>query len=381
MILPLTVSLIAPVLAGDDDTDKRLSALEDGFEAIAADFENFTLSDIVPPVGEGSHTLGPAASKVYGQSDGSLSIGGYGEAVYTNPDGGDPATFDMLRTVFYFGYKFNENWVFNSEIELEHADESFVEFAYIDYLGCENVNFRGGLMLTPMGLINEYHEPTTFLGAARPHTEGYIIPTTWREGGVSIYGEVGDFDYQVAIMGGLDGSGFGGQSGLRGGRQKGSKALAEDLAFVASLDYTGTNGLIVGASIYEGDSGQGQAGGDMTTSIVEAHVDYKNGPWWGRALVADAAVDDRVAGDMDLSGWYAELGYDVFANDDSKALYPYLRLEDIDTDITAGGIEDTATTIGLHYRPIDQIVIKADVTTYDDEMLADRLMITLGWVF
>ena len=378
MISPLLFLL--PFAAAGAQDDQRLDVLEDKFEALASDFENFTLSDVVPPVGEGSHGLGPAASKVYNTGEGQLSIGGYGEAEYISPDDGT-AEFDLHRAVLYFGYKFDEKWIFNSEIELEHVKESYVEFAYVDYLHSDAANFRGGLMLVPMGLVNEHHEPTTFLGASRPLTESYVLPSTWREGGLSVYGESGGFDYQLALLNGMDGSGFGGPKGLRSGRQKGAEALAEDLAFVASLDYTDTPGLIIGASVYSGDSGQGQSGGGMETSIFEAHVDYKNGPWWARALVSEASVDDRAAGDMDLSGWYAEVGYDLLGNNPEKSLYPFVRLEDIDTDITAGGIEDTATTFGLHYRPIDNIVIKADIADYDEDALSDRFMVTLGWVF
>jgi hypothetical protein len=372
------LALLLPLLAQDED--ERLDTLEEQFQALASDLEGLTLGDVISPVGEGSHGVGPAAAKVYNAPEGTLSIGGYGEAEYTSPDEGD-ADFDLHRAVFYFGYKFDENWVFNSEIEIEHADEAFVEFAYVDYLHSDAANFRGGLMLVPMGLVNEYHEPTTFLGASRPLTESYVLPSTWREGGVSVYGEVGGFDYQLALLNGFDGNDFGGTKGLRSGRQKGSGALAEDLAVVASIDYTDTPGLVVGASIYSGDSGQGQGNGDMGTSIIEAHVDYKSGPWWFRALMSDASVDDRAAGDMDLSGSYAEVGYDLLTDDTVRSLYPFIRIEDIDTDVSAGGVEDTATTLGLHYRPLDNIVIKADVADYEDDALSDRFMITLGWVF
>ena len=55
--------------------------------------------------------------------------------------------------------------------------------------------------------------------------------------------------------------------------------------------------------------------------------------------------------------------------------------EDIDTDISAGGVDESATTFGLHYRPIDNVVIKADISDYEEDALDDRFMITLGWVF
>ena len=50
-------------------------------------------------------------------------------------------------------------------------------------------------------------------------------------------------------------------------------------------------------------------------------------------------------------------------------------------EINTGSKEDTATTFGLHYRPIDNVVFKADVADFDDDEFDDRLMITMGWIF
>ena len=206
--------------------------------------------------------LGPAASKVYRGGQG-VSIGGYGEFVYSNPsstreDGapsGASSQIDALRGVIYVGYKFDDRFLFNSEIEFEHGSTSeegsvSLEFAYLDwrFKGLEgSTGLRGGLVLLPMGFINELHEPPTYLGVSRPETERRIIPTTWRELGIGMFGAVGDFDWRAFVVNGLDGSGFDG-SGLRGGRQKGSKALAEDFALSARVDWGGVPGLALGLS-------------------------------------------------------------------------------------------------------------------------------------
>jgi len=365
----------------EESTEERLRALEDQFEALAGDVEGFELRDVMPPVGEGVHGLGPASSKVY-HKDSGISIGGYGELRYKNfSKGNSTDEFDLSRAVLYFGYKFSDKWVFNSEIEFEHADETFVEFAYLDYLHQDSLNFRGGLVLSPMGLVNELHEPTTYLAANRSLTESYIIPSTWRENGLGVFGELGGFDYRAYLITGFDGAGFGGKKGLRGGRQKGSKALAEDIGVVARFDWTDTPGLLLGTSAYFGDAGQNQGAGDMETTIVEVHADYRSGPFWGRALIADASVDDRDAGDMDLGGWYVEAGWDLMNKNDEQSLYPFLRYEDIDTDVSAGGIQDTALTFGLHYQPHPQIVFKLDHTDYDDDADDDVTTFLIGYVF
>jgi hypothetical protein len=238
-------------------------------------------------------------------------------------------------------------------------------------------------MLTPMGLVNEMHEPTTFLGSTRPLTESYVIPSTWRENGLGIFGRRGDLAYKLYVINGMDGSAYGGENGhgLRDGRQKGAKATAEDVAVVGSLSWTPTPGLALGLSAYEGAAGQNAGEGDMDTSIFELHADYRSGPFWGRALVADARVRDRAAGDMNLGGGYLEAGYDILAESETQSLYPFVRWETIDTDVSALGFEDDVLTVGLHYRPIDQVVFKLDHATFQDGTHEDVTTFLIGYVF
>jgi hypothetical protein len=128
-------------------------------------------------------------------------------------DGND--TVDTQRVVLYFGYKFTDRIIFNSEIEFEHAStgvnvqgdqgEVSVEFALLDFLLLQEINLRGGLLLAPFGIINEVHEPTTFFGVFRPLTERFVIPTTWRENGIGIFGDfdlskAGNLSYKAYLM-------------------------------------------------------------------------------------------------------------------------------------------------------------------------------------
>jgi hypothetical protein len=222
----------------------QLAQLRRQIEALTREIEELRLGEeVVVAADTGLYGFGPAASKVYRTTQG-VSIGGYGEALYENfsdlTEDGNPSgktdQIDFLRAVFYFGYKFNDRLLFNSEIELEHASTSqsgsvSVEFAYLDYRATNLLGVRGGLVLIPMGFINELHEPPTFLGTERPETEQRIIPTTWRENGVGVFGEAGGFVYRGYLVNGLDAVGGGSSkaagfsaAGLRGGRQKGSKA-------------------------------------------------------------------------------------------------------------------------------------------------------------
>lgn len=399
---------------GDEPPAGRLAELERRIEVLAAELERLELGEAAVGADESVFGLGPAASKVYRRDEG-LSIGGYGEMLYENPeserDDGSPADasdqVDFLRAIVYFGYKFNDRFLFNSEIEIEHADEAFVEFAYLDYLWRPEASLRAGLLLIPMGFLNELHEPTVFLGARRPDVEQVIIPTTWRENGFGLFGEVGELSYRTYVVNGLRGESFS-AGGLRGGRQKGSKALAEDLAWVGRIDWTPAPGLLVGGSAYVGGSGQGieDARGrviGLDTTILEGHAEWR---WRGlelRALVARAELDDvarlnRVKGLVgsasvgeELSGFYLQAGYDVLSRVSSeRQLIPYVRFEEYDTQdaVPAGFAKNPANdveslTVGLAFKPIDQIVIKADYQDYDNGAgtATDQFNVALGYIF
>jgi hypothetical protein len=272
--------------------EQKNAELEQRLEAVADEQERFALGDLVPPIQESRYGLGPAASKVYAGPEG-LSIGGYGEALYQARNGRAADEVDLLRAVLYFGYRFSPRWVFNSEIEFEHAGEEVgVEFAYIDYLYRQALNFRAGLVLIPMGFKNELHEPQTFLTATRGEVERRILPTTWRENGIGAFGDTGPLSYRAYVVNGFDASGFS-ETGLRGGRQNGSEALVEDAALVARLDWTDTPGLVAGGSFYSGDAGQDQAGlGDTRTTVAELHAEWRSRGLWLRALGSMAWVDD-----------------------------------------------------------------------------------------
>jgi len=182
---------------------------------------------VLPAPGKALHGFGPAASKVYGL-DGGLALGGYGEALFSARSGPANDELDLLRLVLYVGYRFDEHWVFNSEIEYEHGGEEVgVEFATLDFLWRPELNLRAGMVLVPMGFVNELHEPPTFLAAQRGELERRLLPTTWRENGIGVFGDAGPVSYRGYLINGFDAAGFSDQ-GLRGGRQGGSEASAED---------------------------------------------------------------------------------------------------------------------------------------------------------
>ncbi len=450
-VMTLTAVIAGPLLAQEPDLEKRLEELQRQvellqqelaardsatvaelrrqIEIITRELEEMKLGrEVVVQADTGVYGFGPAASKVYQVNQG-VSIGGYGEMLYERFSGkredGTPSDktdqIDFLRAVVYVGYKFDERFLFNSELEFEHASTGqagsvSVEFAYLDYLAWENAGLRAGLVLVPMGFLNELHEPSTFLGTERPETERRIIPTTWRENGIGAFGDLGGFALRGYVVNGLDAVGGGSSkadgfsaSGLRGGRQKGSKAVAENFAGVARVDYVGALGLTVGTSVYAGKSGQGASSPldgstiDALTAIWEGHAEYRARGLDLRGVFALAHVDDvehinaakDLTGDESVGerqvGWYLQAGYDVLHSAaTTHQVIPYVRYEQIDTQarVPDGFAADPANdasivSIGAAWKPITNLVVKADyqIRSNKADTGIDQFNAAIGYVF
>lgn len=381
--------LLTPALTAQKSAEERIAELERQVQSLDQELEAMQFGeDLFAPVGAvGQAGLAPAASKIYSTDQG-LSIGGYGEMLYTDRDSG--AELDLYRAIVYLGYRFDEKWLFNSEIEWEHVGETALEFAYLEYQHNEQFNLRLGHMLVPMGIVNQLHEPTTFLSPNRPLVERFILPTTWHENGVAAYGTTGDFDYHVALMNGFDADGFDLESsGLRGGRQKGSEAKADDLAAILRLDWTGVDGLWLGGSVYLGDSGQDSGAADFATTVFELHAQYEYQGFISRAVYASASVDDAdqlttASASDELAGYYLDLGYDVFADHDTEvSLTPFLRYSAYDlSEDSAADTEVTRLMLGLAYQPIPQLIFKAAFTQEEQGAIDDDIIeFSTGYVF
>ena len=359
--------------------------------------------------------LAPSAAATYRRASEGVSFAGYGEMLLENFNsenesgvGRAPTTrLDFLRHILYAGYRFNDKFLFNSEIEVEHADEISVEFAYVDYLASDNLTLRGGMILLPLGLVNEFHEPTVFTGAKRPETEQRILPTTWRENGAGILGSAGIVNFRAYMTNGLRSAGFS-SAGLRGGRQKGSKALAANLAFSGRLDITPVPGIVAGLGLYNGGSGQEQVvldGSrlDVGTTVVEVHGRAQLRGFDLRALIAQASVDQAGRASRALGlpsgssiaetmqGGYLQAGYNVLSQFGTRlALTPYARYERVDTQhrVPAGSVRDLSRdgvlkTLGVELKPIPNVAIKTDYQWIANEAGTGRnqFNVNLGYAF
>ena len=382
--------------------DERIRVLEEQVATLAAELSENRISEAVPADSEFDPVwgVGSSASKVYSQ-DGGLSIGGYGEVRFQH-NSTDDDIFDALRAVLYVGYKFSDSWVLNSEIEFEHGGGSdvFVEFLNLDYLHSDALNFRVGLILIPMGFVNQLHEPTFYYGASRPEVEKTIIPSTWRENGAGFFGRFGDrVTYQAYAVSSFEGSNFN-ASGFRPGRQKGMKAITNDWSFVVRTDLAAMSGLNVGASVYYGNQGQDQSVGttqvgNLSTAISELHAEYQRYGFTVRGLFSQAfvdnpdalnfGIDEVIAGGGDaadaamkggflaesLLGGYVEFAYDIMPRllpETEQSFEPFFRYERLNTQSRMQSATFARTlkydrhlyTVGLQYQPIPQVVFKLD---------------------
>lgn len=374
------------------ETNRRLDILSE-------EIEKLKLGDVAVPELHPQYGLGPAAAKVYSLKHHGVSIAGYGEIVYENysrkMDDGSKSTMpdkaDFLRNVVYVGYRFNDWILFNSEVEFEHGStgkggEVSVEFGYVELMVNRHVNIRAGMVLPPVGIINEKHEPSTFFGTLRPQVEQRIIPSTWRTNGVGVYGEITqDVQYRMYVVEGLDASKFSDSDGLRGGRQSGARSKVENFGVTGKLEYVGLAGLVTGASFYHGNSDQSV--NDTTkvpTTVLSVHVEWawkglESRALWARNTIENAgqvgAATAKTIGSQ-MHGWYAVVGYDVMpwmAPGTEQYLAPFVQYESFDThaEVPAGAIRNKAfdqkiLTMGISYKPHPNVAFKADYRNNDN---------------
>ena len=382
-------------------------------------FTIFAVSNSYAQTVQDSITFDPqkqlnAAQRILsGNYGGAVTVGAYGELVYNQPESQN-GVLDVHRLVLLFGYRFNEKTQFVTEVEIEHVEEVFVEQAFVNYAVAPNVNLRGGLMLVPMGIVNEFHEPTTFNGVDRPNVDHEIIPTTWRELGVGVSGRFNEISlgYQAYVFNGFKstmsdgGSGItgflGGKSGLRGGRQKAIESTVDSPTFSAKLDYYGIPGLRLGLSGYFGDTQaeddiEDMDGANIGISMIglDARYAYQRfaarGQFIHASLSGTEAYNNLTNRDLGsaLQGWYVEAAYNLLPQEKKQRLFAFARYEQYDTHAdTAGSLprndayNRTDLTTGLSYHIAPGVVLKGDYQFRDNAVsggdVANQLNFGIG---
>ena len=299
-------------------------------------------------------------------------LGGYGELHYNNLDSKDE--IDFARFVLFFGHQFTDRLRFWSEVELEHAvsgdgEEGEVELeqAYVEYDITANHHAKAGLFLLPVGILNETHEPPTFYGVERNPIETNIIPTTWWVGGAALNGEVAaGWSYDVGIHEGMKTSADS-RYAVRSGRQKTSKADANDLAGTARIKWTGMAGVELAASVqYQSDMTQGEDPDAGHAWLFETHANIQRGPFGFRALYARWDLDGdgpESLGADEQVGFYIEPSFKITPKGGVFARYNQW-------DNEAGSSsksEKKQYDAGFNFWPHPDVVLKADYQKQDNQ--------------
>lgn len=369
-------------------------------------------------------------------------IGGYGEMAASYKDYGlnrftgrtqgnsryDRKTISIPRFVIAGDYRFNRWWQLGAEIEFEAGGTGIAyEFEKKENLEYETevekggevaleqfhvtatihpaFNVRLGHIVVPVGLTNAHHEPINFFGVYRPEGESAILPCTWHETGMEIFGEVGrewtHFAYQAQIVAGLNAQGFTRDNWVKGGKQG---FFEEDNfsspAYVARLDYLGVPALRVGGSFYFlPDAGKNcdnltffSGMGRLPVRIWTADFEYKNRWVTARGNMVhgnlgssyaitqqkelfqkNAAPYSKMAPIAKYAVSYAgEVGVNIgaFFSKPQVRLYPFVRYEYYNPQekgergqTMEARLQTSMWTLGINWYALPNLVIKADWTT------------------
>ncbi len=304
----------------------------------------------------------------------------------------------LTRNVLFFGHRFDDRFLFFSEMELENAKigpdaggEISMEQLFLKININRDIYLVTGLFIPRIGIINENHLPNTFNGNDRPYVETYVIPSTWRDIGIGLYGQtraIPGLNYSVALLNGLDASGFKFGSGIQGGRFEGSFATASNIAVTGALLYYYRDFRFQVSGYYGGSSGLSKIEADSLrldygafgnpVAVGEANVQYHNKGWQIKALATMVSISQ--AGSINrayanntpelMTGAYGEIGYNMlylFKPKPKQNLTLFCRYEtmNLNAKIPTNGVEDdfqqkNFLVSGITYQPIRGLSFKLD---------------------
>ena len=325
-------------------------------------------------------------------------ISGYGNLKYQHDFNNNVARANLDRVVLFIGHKFNNRISFFSELELEDAKvvggepggEISLEQAFLKFNATKDIYITAGLFIPRIGIINENHLPTTFNGNDRPFVETFIIPSTWREIGVGLYGNlraIPGLNYSAALVNGLNSAGFKNGSGLREGRFEGSNANASALAVTGALLYYMKNFRIQLSGYYGGTAGLPKIEADSLqlaygafgtpVSLYEGNVQYNHKGLSLKALATvvqlpDAKRINRAYASNTpemMLGYYGEVGYNILQlmKPSEKNLTVFVRYEKLDMNykipsngIINGTLNQQYIISGITFQPVKGVTVKAD---------------------
>lgn len=379
VVASLLVCFTAPAWAGMS-MEERIKVIESRMDSLER--ENRILKGQLKQAEQNVEAAGAQIEKITGTGSASkaawaekTSFGGYGE-LHLNKlknkksGGANKDEMDFHRFVLFMGHEFDERVRFFSELEVEHAVTKdtnagssgivALEQAYLDFTLSDMLSAKAGVMVMPVGILSETHEPPTFYGVERNPVETNIIPTTWREGGAALTARLGNsITLDGAVTTGLS-TGVTNSYKVRDGRMSVASAIAKDPAYTARLKWAGMPGVeLAGTLHYQSDFTQST---DVTAGaaiLYEAHAVVSKGAFGLRALYADWNLDGsgpKAIGANKQNGWYVEPAWKF-----SEQWGVFVRHSRWDNK--AGDATDSKFSqidVGANYWPHHNVVVKLD---------------------
>lgn len=335
------------------------------------------------------------------RSDRPTVLSGYGEVKVSYDQQLGTGTANLTRNVLFLGHRFSDRITFFSEMELENArveggqvgGELSMEQLFIKFDLTNDIYLTGGLFIPRFGIINENHLPTTFNGNDRPYVEQFIIPSTWREIGVGLYGRSNSLpglNWSIAAQNGLNAGAFTHGTGIREGRGEGSQANASNLGLSGALLYYTGDFRFQASGYYGGSAGLTQREADSLlldygtfgtpVRLLEANAQYHGKAFRAKVLATQVEIPDAdrinraYANNTPSSmfGAYGEFGCDLWSfirPAEDRDLIAFVRYEalDMNASIPDNGIDDptldrTYVVTGLTYAPVVGVSVKVDYT-------------------
>ena len=328
--------------------------------------------------------------------------------------------FDIPRAAFWLGYDFGGGWSFGSELEIEHGGvgaayeteydeggeleqeterggEVELEQFWIQKSFSEAFNLRIGHIVVPVGLLNAHHEPGDYFTVYRPEGEYTILPSTWHQTGVSLRGHTGDWMYEAQFLAGLDAMYFDAEHWIkRGAGSAFEYDIANKYGGAVRVDNFSVPGLRIGLSGYYGHSinntnttATSDKVRDLSGAVLIGSADFVYEGYgvtirgqFDYGTLSDALrvanLPDRgtapySSGDVGRAAVAAgiEAGWDLFSvlpamRSQGQNLVLFGRYEYYNSYIPSGEQNYYAYTekhrmaLGLNYRPIPQVIFKAE---------------------
>jgi len=358
--------------------------------------------------------------KAQGEEQSATTFFGYGEIGYARPvHSANETQADLARAVLGWQHRFDDRTRMAAELEVEHAvasatdkGEVEIEQFYAERQFTDNVGGRAGLFLIPIGFINTTHEPTQYYSVFRPLTETAIIPTTWREGGLAVFGGT---DFGLKWDAGLT-TGFnlanwdpssdeGRASPLGSIHQELSLAAAKDLSGYVSLKYVGVPGFSVGGTYFTGKAGQGVPdfpAQNARVTLWDVDARWQPGPFDFQAIYARGTISDTEALNLTFIGQptpVPQLFFGGYLQGAWRNLWTYkdyslaafTRYEWVNTAASYApvpqglGVPASTTqqiwTVGANFFVTPNIVFKADYQQYRFNSLLNSWQLGFGLNF